>query len=166
MPQTMTAPPRAVPSSDSGYFEVLTQAVFQAGFSWGVIQAKWPHFQAAFDGFDIDAVAAYGPPDEDRLLADAGIVRNGRKISATIVNARTLRTIREEHGSVGSWLATSRTLAWPQRKDAVAKPFASFGPSGAYFFLWSVGEATPPHEEECDWTGVVSPDRALEGAGA
>ncbi len=77
-------PPRVTPADDNGYFEQMTKAIFQAGFSWQVVNNKWPDFQKAFDGFDVDRVAAYGPEDVDRLLSDAGIVRNGRKIEATI----------------------------------------------------------------------------------
>ena len=84
-------PPRQKPDTDSGYFAVLAQATFQAGFSWEVVRNKWPSFVKAFDGFDIDKVARYGPDDIDRLLADKGIVRNGRKIEAVIHNASVMR---------------------------------------------------------------------------
>ena len=161
MPDVMVAPPRAVPQSDNEYFEVLTKAVFQSGISWKVISSKWSGFQAAFDGFDVDKVAEYGPADEDRLLADAGIVRNARKVSATIQNARTVQDLAGKHGSMASWLDTSKDLPWPERKAAVSAPFANFGPMGAYFFLWSVGEATPPHEQEPEWDGPVPSEFAL-----
>ena len=115
MPDEMKAPPREVPSDDSGYFEILTKAVFQSGFRWSVVEAKWPHFREAFDRFDIDAVAAYGPPDVDRLLADDGIIRNGRKIEGTIANAKRLQALVREHGSVKAWLDTSADMPWPAR---------------------------------------------------
>ena len=50
-------PPRIKPENDSGYFEQLTKAVFQSGFSWAVIRDKWPNFVRAFDGFSLDSVA-------------------------------------------------------------------------------------------------------------
>ena len=81
-------PTRKKPDGDSGYLEELTRAIFQAGFSWRVIRDKWPNFQKAFDSFDIATVAGYGAPDVERLVADPGIVRNPRKIDATIHNAR------------------------------------------------------------------------------
>jgi 3-methyladenine DNA glycosylase Tag len=161
MPEPLVAPPRAVPASDSEYFAVLTKAVFQSGISWKVINSKWPGFQEAFDQFDIAKVASYGPEDEDRLVADQRIVRNSRKISATVKNARTLEDLIDEHGSVAAWLDTTRDLPWPERKAAVAEPFAHFGTMGAYFFLWSVGEATPPHEEESTWAGPAPAEAAL-----
>jgi DNA-3-methyladenine glycosylase I len=69
-------------------FERLSLEAFQSGLSWLVILRKRPAFRAAFAGFDPAAVAAFGPADVERLLADAGIVRNRAKIDATIRNAQ------------------------------------------------------------------------------
>jgi DNA-3-methyladenine glycosylase I len=69
-------------------FERLSLEAFQSGLSWLVILRKRPAFRAAFAGFDPAAVAAFGPADVQRLLADAGIVRNRAKIDATVHNAR------------------------------------------------------------------------------
>jgi DNA-3-methyladenine glycosylase I len=153
----MEAPPRAVPEGDDGYFEVLTKAVFQAGFRWSVVEQKWPNFTRAFAGFHVDDVAQFGPPDVERLLADQGIVRNGRKIEGTIENARVVQELVGDHGSFKAWLDSSAQLPWPERKKVISQPFHSFGPSGAYFFLWSVGEAVPPHDQEPSWTAPVPP---------
>jgi DNA-3-methyladenine glycosylase I len=73
---------------DDAMFERLTLEAFQSGLSWLVILRKRPAFRAAFDGFSIDRVAAYGDADVERLLADPGIVRNRAKIVAAIANAR------------------------------------------------------------------------------
>jgi DNA-3-methyladenine glycosylase I len=73
---------------DRGIFERLCLEAFQSGLSWLTILRKRENFRAAFDGFSIEAVAAYGPDDVARLLADAGIVRNRAKIEAAIRNAR------------------------------------------------------------------------------
>jgi DNA-3-methyladenine glycosylase I len=154
MPEYKT-PPRAVPADPNGYFESLTKGVFQAGFRWSVVEAKWPGFLDAFHGFDLATVAAYGPEDVERLAANPAIVRNRGKIAGTIENARTLLRIVAEHGSVRAWLDDSTALPWPERKKAVSKPFKSFGPSAAYFFLWSVGEPVPPHNQETTWTEPV-----------
>jgi DNA-3-methyladenine glycosylase I len=72
-------------------FERLSLEAFQSGLSWLVILRKRPAFRAAFAGFDVDAVAGFGPADVRRLLADAGSVRNRGKIEATIGNARAVR---------------------------------------------------------------------------
>ncbi len=72
-------------------FERLSLEAFQSGLSWLVILRKRPAFRAAFAGFDVDRVAGFGAGDVERLLADAGIVRNRAKIDAAIGNARAIR---------------------------------------------------------------------------
>lgn len=153
----MLAPPRSVPADDRGYLAVLTKAVFQSGMSLAVIEKKWPGFEKAFAGFDIPRVAGFGPDDVDRLLGDADIVRNGRKIEATIANARALDAIVEAHGSVAAWLDQSAGLPWRERKAAVSAPFKFIGPMAAYFFLYCVGQNVPPHDQEAEWTDPVPP---------
>ncbi|HET6214949.1 MAG TPA: DNA-3-methyladenine glycosylase I [Micromonosporaceae bacterium] len=74
---------------DDKLFERLTLEAFQSGLSWLTILRKRESFRAAFDGFRIEKVAAYGEKDIARLLADAGIVRNRAKIEAAVANART-----------------------------------------------------------------------------
>jgi DNA-3-methyladenine glycosylase I len=73
---------------DRGLYERLCLEAFQSGLSWLTILRKRENFRAAFRGFDLAAVAAFGPDDVARLLADAGIVRNRAKIEAAIANAR------------------------------------------------------------------------------
>jgi DNA-3-methyladenine glycosylase I len=77
---------------DQALFERLSLEAFQSGLSWLVILRKRPAFRAAFAEFDIDTVAAFGAADVERLLADAGIVRNRAKIDAAITNARAIRS--------------------------------------------------------------------------
>jgi DNA-3-methyladenine glycosylase I len=74
-------------------FERLSLEAFQSGLSWLVILRKRPAFRAAFSGFDPAAVAAFDESDVQRLLGDAGIVRNRAKIEATILNARHVLTL-------------------------------------------------------------------------
>jgi DNA-3-methyladenine glycosylase I len=73
---------------DDALFERLTLEAFQSGLSWLTILRKRAAFRAAFDGFQIAKVASYGDADVERLLADAGIVRNRAKIEAAVANAR------------------------------------------------------------------------------
>jgi DNA-3-methyladenine glycosylase I len=75
---------------DAALFERLSLEAFQSGLSWLVILRKRPAFRAAFDDFAVETVAAYGADDVERLLADAGIVRNRAKIEATVANARAV----------------------------------------------------------------------------
>jgi DNA-3-methyladenine glycosylase I len=75
---------------DVALYERMSLEAFQSGLSWAIILRKREGFRSAFAGFEPEAVAAFGPSDVERLLADAGIVRNRLKIEATIHNARTL----------------------------------------------------------------------------
>ena len=140
-------PPRAIPKNDAGYFEKLTQAVFQAGFSWQVIRSKWPNFKTAFDQFDVDKVARYTAVDLERLVEDKGIVRNGRKIEATIGNAKICQDLIKEHGSIHNYLRSMDGQAYAQKEKAFSKKFKFMGPMGAYFFFHSVGEEVPDYHE-------------------
>ena len=73
---------------DRALFERLSLEAFQSGLSWLTILRKREHFREAFAGFEIERVAAFGDADVERLLGNAGIVRNRAKIEATIANAR------------------------------------------------------------------------------
>ena len=136
-------PSRAKPAGDDGYLEMLTKAVFQAGFSWSVIRDKWPNFQEAFGGFDVGRVAAYDEEDIERLLRDAGIVRNGRKIVATVENARTVQRLSHEHGSFHGYLRTLDGLPYSQRRKTLTGLFKNLGPTGLFVFLHTVDEEVP-----------------------
>jgi DNA-3-methyladenine glycosylase I len=77
-------------------FERITLEAFQSGLSWLTILRKRENFRRAFDGFDIERVAAYGEAEIERLLGDAGIVRNRRKIEAAITNAKAAREMHAD----------------------------------------------------------------------
>jgi DNA-3-methyladenine glycosylase I len=85
---------------ERGMFERISLEAFQAGLSWATILRKRPAFRTAFDDFDPDAVAAYSDDDVERLMNDAGIVRNRAKILATLGNARATIELREGEGLV------------------------------------------------------------------
>jgi DNA-3-methyladenine glycosylase I len=140
-------PPRKKPPDDNGYFEELTKAIFQAGFSWRVIRDKWSNFQRAFDQFDIAAIAGYGEPDVERLLGDKGIVRNRRKIEATVHNARIAWELLEEHGSFHAYLRSLDGLDYPGRRKELGRRFKNLGPTGVFTFLWCVDEEVPAWED-------------------
>ena len=99
---------------ERGLFERLSLEAFQSGLSWATILRKRPAFRAAFDDFDPDAVAAYDERDVERLMADAGIVRNRRKVDATITNARATVALRADGGLVD--------LVWSFRPDTTPAP--------------------------------------------
>jgi DNA-3-methyladenine glycosylase I len=83
---------------DAALYERLTLEAFQSGLSWLTILRKRSAFRAAFANFDPDEVAGYDGVDFDRLMSDAGIVRNRAKISAAIGNARALVRLRDDEG--------------------------------------------------------------------
>lgn len=87
---------------------VMARVVFNAGFNWKVIAAKWDGFEAAFEGFDPGKLAFFGDEMLDSLVSDERIVRNGQKIRATLENAVFINEFEREHGSFAAHLA-----AWP-----------------------------------------------------
>lgn len=89
---------------DPELFEMLILEGFQAGLSWSTILNKRENFRRAFDGFDVQRVAAYREDDHARLLADPGIVRNRLKVAAATRNAQAFIRIQEEHGSFDRFL--------------------------------------------------------------
>ena len=99
---------------ERGLFERIALEGFQAGLSWATVLRKRPAFRAGFADFDPDAVAAFDEGDVERLLADAGIIRNRQKIEATIGNARAVVALREEGGLVD--------LVWSFRPERTPEP--------------------------------------------
>jgi 3-methyladenine DNA glycosylase Tag len=141
----MKEPERIKPTKLADYLEVLSKAVFEGGMNWEVIESKWPGFQQAFDGFDPEKIASYSPEDIDRLMADPRIIRNGRKVNATIHNAGAMIEAEKEFGGFGKYLEAQRPFE-SQLAD-MKKRFKHIGNFGVYYFLYVVGEEVPPHEE-------------------
>ncbi len=141
----MEAPKQIRPEGLADYLEVMTKAVFQSGLSWRVVDAKWDGFREAFEGFDPERVAELRPEDVDRLAADTRIVRNRRKIEATVENAATMLDLDREHGGFGTWLRSHRD--YEDTAADLVRNFRFLGDTGAYYFLHVVGEPVPRHEE-------------------
>ncbi|MEQ9505345.1 MAG: DNA-3-methyladenine glycosylase I [Hyphomonas sp.] len=117
----------------------MTRCVFNAGFNWKVIEAKWDGFEAAFEGFDPDKLAFFGDEMMDRLVSDARIVRNGQKIKATLENARFVAAVEREEGGFGKFLAK-----WPADDQAglmevLNKRGSRLGGATAQYFLRFAG---------------------------
>ena len=144
--------------------ELLTLEGAQAGLSWSTILNKREGYRQAFAGFDPEAVARFGPKDVERLLQDAGIVRNRLKIESTIANAPRVLEAQEEHGSfaaylwgfvdgeplVGRWksmaeLPAETPLSKAMSKDLKKRGFRFVGPTVCYAFMQSVGLVERPH---------------------
>jgi 3-methyladenine DNA glycosylase Tag len=107
LPQPLT-PEALGRTHDDRWLSAMTKCLFQAGFNWSAIEARWTGFEAAFDGFDPRKIAVRSEEDIDRLLSDRRIVRNGAKIAAVIGNARLLVDLADKQGSAAAFLA-----AWP-----------------------------------------------------
>jgi DNA-3-methyladenine glycosylase I len=141
---------------DVALFERISLEAFQSGLSWLTILRKRGAFRAAFDGFEPEAVAAYGEDDVARLMADAGIVRNRRKVAATIQNARALVALQDAGGSLDElvWSFAPPDRPRPQALEQVpastpeslalskalkARGFAFVGPTTMYAAMQACG---------------------------
>jgi DNA-3-methyladenine glycosylase I len=147
-----------VPVHDDGkLFEFLVLDAFQAGLSWRTILHKRENFRAAFAGFQADRVARFDRRRIERLMGDAGIVRNRQKIEATVANARAVLEVQEKYGSLDRFLwelatpraarrfrslrqipaqtAVSKTMS----KALLAHGFAFVGPTICYAFMQAAG---------------------------
>jgi DNA-3-methyladenine glycosylase I len=157
-----------VPSRDRRHlFELLTLEGAQAGLSWTTILRKREGYRKAFAGFEPERVAAFGPADVDRLMLDAGIVRNRSKIEATIDNARAILALEasgtgfvdhlwsfvggkpiqnrfERMGELPAETAQSKAMS----KDLKARGFRFVGPTILYAFMQSAGLVND-HQLDC-----------------
>jgi DNA-3-methyladenine glycosylase I len=139
---------------DHALFERLCLEAFQSGLSWLTILRKRPAFREAFAGFAIDAVAAFGPDDEARLLSDPGIVRNRAKVAACIRNARAAQELPEglstllwsfaptgprcRPATVADVPATSPESA-AMARELKRRGFVFVGPTTAYALMQATG---------------------------
>jgi DNA-3-methyladenine glycosylase I len=156
-------------SGEAAYLERMTLEAFQSGLSWAIILTKRPGFRAAFRGFDADAIAAYDDADVERLLQDPGIVRNRRKIEATITNARATVDLREHGGleamvlgfapehapapeAAADWLASSPESV-ALAKALKKRGFVFVGPTTMYALMQAIG-VFDPHLVGCHRRGT------------
>lgn len=141
---------------DAVLFERLALEINQAGLSWLTVLKKRAAFNAAFRGFDVDAVAAFTARDVKRLMNDPGIVRNRLKIEAVIANAKRLKEIRASHGSFAAWLDAHH----PRSKERWVKLFRdTFRFTGGEIvgeFLMSLGYLKGAHVPSCPVHGAIA----------
>lgn len=134
---------------DAKLFERLALEINQAGLSWLTILKKRDAFAAAFDGFDIDRVAAYEKRERSRLLRDSGIIRNQLKIDAVIENAKRIIAIRESHRSFARWLDAHHPMSKDEWVKLFKKTFKFTGGEITGEFLLSTGYLPGAHDETC-----------------
>ncbi|MDH5448458.1 MAG: DNA-3-methyladenine glycosylase I [Candidatus Bathyarchaeota archaeon] len=135
------------PQSDDVYFENMTRIIFQAGLSWKMINKKWQNFKKAFENFSISKVAEFDDSDLARLMTDKGIVRNRRKIEATIKNAKEFQKIKERESFQSYLDSLDKSQNYVSVIKELSNRFQRLGPSSARIFLYSVGE-NARHPEE------------------
>jgi DNA-3-methyladenine glycosylase I len=134
---------------DDELLERLALEINQAGLSWLTILKKRDAFRAAFHGFHVDRVAAYGDVDRARLLADAGIIRNRLKVDAVIENARRIQQLREEYGGFTEWLNAHHPREKAEWVKLFKKTFRFTGGEIVGEFLMSTGYLPGAHTPEC-----------------
>lgn len=133
---------------ESVLFERLILEINQAGLSWETILKKREGFTRAYDGFDVDKVAAYGEEDRQRLLNDAGIIRNRLKVDAAIHNAQVIQQLREQ-GGFAMWLDEHHPLTKEDWVKLFKKTFRFTGGEIVGEFLMSLGYLPGAHDEGC-----------------
>jgi len=143
---------------DRALFEKLILDGFQAGLSWITILRKRDNFRRAFSGFRPETIARYRPDRVERLLLDAGIVRNRQKVEGTVAGAKAYLKLRKEEGTFADFLwsftgGTTRQNRWPSdahlptqtgESQAMSKAlrergFKFVGPTICYAFMQAVG---------------------------
>jgi DNA-3-methyladenine glycosylase I len=164
-------------------FELLTLESAQAGLSWATILRKRESYRAAFAGFDAAVVAGYGPDRVERLMGDAGIVRNRAKIEATIANAQALEALAAAGINPVDYLWSfvgghPIRNAWPQpggvpsqtaesmamSRDLKRRGFRFVGPTACYSFMQSTGMVND-HVVDCfRWSEIDAAAAGLEAA--
>jgi DNA-3-methyladenine glycosylase I len=145
------------PTTDErALFERLTLEIFQAGLSWEITLKKRAGLFAAFEGFDPAHVAGYGDADIERLMHDARIIRNRRKIGATIENAKRLVALAAEHGSFAAWIKAHHPLTKAEWVKLFKKTFVFMGGEVVGEFLMSIGYLPGAHRDDCPVFGKIA----------
>ena len=124
---------------DDRWLAQATKCIFQAGFNWKVIEAKWDGFEAAFDGFDLARWIFSSDDDLSRLVSDTRIVRNGQKISTVPHNARFFADISDANGGFGKWVADYPATERHLMLEEINKCGSRLGAMTGQYFLRFMG---------------------------
>jgi len=134
------------PIDEKGYFEILSKAVFNAGFSYQVVRTKWEGIKEVFNEFDPEIISNWTIDEVSDALESPKIIRNSRKVKAIVSNAQVFLELVKKHRSFENYLESFRGECYEDKQQLIAKQFKWLGPTGAHFFLWSIGEDAPPCE--------------------
>ncbi len=149
----MAIPEQIDPTKLADYLEVMTRAVFQAGVSWKLVEKKWDAFREDFVDFEPEKVAELDQTDIDRLMQDARILRNKKRIEATIHNAKTMLELEKEYGTFQKYLRSKN--GFEEISKDIKRRFKYVGELSVYYFLFRVKEEVPPFEE---WIKTIEGD--------
>ncbi len=136
-------------SDESRLFERLVLEINQAGLSWGLMLKKREAFRRAFEDYDVARIARYGERQRNRLLADAGIIRNRLKVDAVIHNAAVVEGFRDSHGGFAGWLAAHHPLQKSEWVRLFRRTFRFTGGEITGEFLMSTGYLPGTHRLDC-----------------
>jgi DNA-3-methyladenine glycosylase I len=134
---------------DNSLFARLVLEINQAGLSWETILKKKDNFFKAFDDFEIAKVARYTDKKKEKLMQDAGIIRNRLKIEAAIYNAQRILALQKEHGSFAKWLELHHPKSKEEWVKIFKKEFRFTGGEIVNEFLMSTGYLKGAHTEDC-----------------
>ena len=134
---------------DNLLFARLILEINQAGLSWETILKKKDNFFKAFDDFNIDKVARYSDKRKEKLMLDAGIIRNRLKIEATVYNAKCIKAIQKEFGSFKNWLDKNHLKTKEEWVKLFKQTFRFTGGEIVNEFLMSAGYLPGAHSEKC-----------------
>ncbi|RYY69483.1 MAG: DNA-3-methyladenine glycosylase I [Chitinophagaceae bacterium] len=134
---------------DNELFGRLIMEINQAGLSWETILKKEEGFRKAYHNFNIKKIAAYTEADRERLMNDAGIIRNRLKINAAIENAKTIVILQKESGSFKKWIESHHPKTKEEWVKLFKKTFRFTGGEIVNEFLMSAGYLPGSHEESC-----------------
>lgn len=135
--------------NDDELFGRLIMEINQAGLSWETILKKEATFRKAYHNFNIKKIAAYTEKDRERLLNDAGIIRNRLKVNAAIENAKTILGLQKEYGSFEKWLETHHPKTKEEWVKLFKKTFKFTGGEIVNEFLMSIGFLSGAHSADC-----------------
>jgi DNA-3-methyladenine glycosylase I len=134
---------------DNALFGRLLLEINQAGLSWETILKKQENFRRAYHDFDVARIAGYGKRDRERLLKDAGIIRNRLKVEAAIENANRILAIQSGFGSFRAWIDHHHPRPLEEWARLFKKTFRFTGGQIVNEFLMSTGYLPGAHDPDC-----------------
>jgi len=125
----------------------LSKAVFNAGFSYQVVNNKWEDIKEVFYDFEPKIISNWTVDEISKALNSPKIIRNSRKVTAIVSNAKVFLDLLNKYKTFENYLKSFRDKPYEEKQKILSKQFKWLGPTGAHFFLWSIGEDAPPCEQ-------------------